>query len=71
MSTIDEKEKHSNISHLGLFGAFFSKWLFCNLETQKHFSLSPRLFSKATEMISGDFNSVSSVNNLEILSLCL
>ncbi|MPC63600.1 hypothetical protein E2C01_057699 [Portunus trituberculatus] len=38
---------------------------------QKRFALSPRLFSKATEMISRVFKSVSPGNNVEILSLCL
>lgn len=33
--------------------------------------LSPRLFCKATEATSGVFKSVSAVNNVEILSLCL
>ena len=40
---------------------------------QKRFALSltPLLFSKAVEMISGVFKSVSSVINVEILSVCL
>ena len=38
---------------------------------QKRFALSPRLFSKATEMISGVFKSVSPVKNVEIVSLYL
>ncbi|MPC70649.1 hypothetical protein E2C01_064904 [Portunus trituberculatus] len=38
---------------------------------QKRFALSPRLFSKATEMISGVFKSASPTNNVEILPLCL
>ncbi|MPC47785.1 hypothetical protein E2C01_041542 [Portunus trituberculatus] len=33
--------------------------------------LSPRLFSRATEVISGDFKSISPINNVKILSLCL
>ncbi|MPC35786.1 hypothetical protein E2C01_029221 [Portunus trituberculatus] len=41
------------------------------IHTQKHFILSPCLFSKATEMTSEVFKSVSPVNNVEILSLCL
>ena len=45
----------------------------CNtlVHIQKRFALSPRLFSKATEMFRGIFKSVSPVNNVEILSLCL
>ena len=38
---------------------------------QKRFALSPRLFSKATEMISVISKSVSPVNNIETLSLYL
>ncbi|MPC70015.1 Sodium-dependent neutral amino acid transporter B(0)AT2 [Portunus trituberculatus] len=39
----------------------------CNASSQKPSSLSPRLFSKATEMISRVLKGVSSVNNIEIL----
>ncbi|MPC98085.1 hypothetical protein E2C01_093436 [Portunus trituberculatus] len=38
---------------------------------QKRFAFSPRVFSKATNVISGVFNSVSPVSNVEILSICL
>ena len=38
---------------------------------QKHFALLPRLFPKATEVISGVFMSVSPVNDVEMLLLCL
>ena len=38
---------------------------------QKRLALTPRLFSKATEMVSGVFTSVSPFRNVEILSLCL
>ncbi|MPC24381.1 hypothetical protein E2C01_017462 [Portunus trituberculatus] len=39
-----------------------------NVRIYKHIALSPRLFSRATEMISGVFKRVSPVNNAEILS---
>ncbi|MPC28096.1 hypothetical protein E2C01_021291 [Portunus trituberculatus] len=39
--------------------------------TIKCFALSPRQFSKATEMIGGVFKSISPVNNEDILSFCL
>ncbi|MPD01224.1 hypothetical protein E2C01_096742 [Portunus trituberculatus] len=41
------------------------------IRIQKRFALSPRLFCKATEMISGVFKSVSPVGKLDILSICL
>ncbi|MPC96115.1 hypothetical protein E2C01_091355 [Portunus trituberculatus] len=37
----------------------------------KRFALSPRLFSKAIEMTSGILKSVSPVDSVEILSLCV
>ena len=43
----------------------------CKTGTQKRIVLSPRLFTNATDMISGVFNTVSPVNNEETLSLCL
>ena len=41
------------------------------LGIQKCFALSPHLISKAAEMISEVFKNVSTVNKVEILSLCL
>ena len=38
---------------------------------QKRFALSPRLFFKTTEMISGVFKSVSQIKNIKILSIYL
>ena len=52
-----------------LYGEY--RYLCSQVRIQKRYALSPRLFSKATEMISGVFKSASPVKDVEILSLCL
>ena len=41
------------------------------MHIQKDFALSPGLFSKTIEMISKIFKSVSTIDHVKIMSLCL
>ena len=60
-------EREQSVSEYGsLTGKSFNK-----VGIHKHFAPSPRVFSKATGMMSVACKSVSPVNNVEILSLCL